>query len=251
MNKNIWKKLCNRAEKDGACHLVLLDPDKGNPDLLASNAKKCEKSGVDGLLVGGSLMENKKFKKSMKAIYDSVKIPVILFPGKFDQVVEHADAILFTSLISGDNSDFLIKEQIKGAPFVKKFGLEAIPTGYVLVESGNVTAVERVSATKPVSRKNIKEVVNIALAAQYLGMNTIYLEAGSGARKTVPNKMITSVSQNSNLHVIVGGGIRTPKQAIEKVEAGADFIVTGTVFEDDNNIKLIKEIRNAVKSVKK
>jgi putative glycerol-1-phosphate prenyltransferase len=245
--KNVWKNLCKKADRVGACHLVLLDPDKESPEELSHRALLCEGAGVDGLLIGGSTVEKNIFQKAAQSIYESVKIPVILFPGAFTQVTPYSDAILFMSLISGRNPDFLIGQQVEGAPLVKKYGLESIPTGYILIDSGNSTSVQRVSKTTPLSRNAVTSAVAHALAAQYFGMQTVYLEAGSGARTTVPEKMIKQISIKTDIRIIVGGGIRTPEETRNKVKAGADFIVTGTVFEEKNNPKLLEQIQKATR----
>lgn len=249
--KNVWQFLVKRAKHDGANHFVLLDPDKESPGVLADRACLCEDVGVDGLLVGGSYIRQGEFEKAAKAIYQAVNIPVILFPGESGQVNPYADAILFMSLISGRNPEFLIGQQVRGAPLVKKFGLETIPTGYILVESGSPTSVELASNTRPIPRGETDIAVAHALAAQYFGMQAVYLEAGSGAKSTVPDAMITKVAKETDLSVIVGGGIRTPTEARAKVRAGAEFIVTGTIFEGKTKAGLLKEILKAIKSKRK
>jgi len=246
--KNVWKYLQAGVRRNGACHLVLLDPDKESSRMLAERAKGCQAAGVDGLLVGGSSIRGGNFSASVKAIYHAVSIPVILFPGKASQVTKHADAILFTSLVSGRNPEFLIGQQVKGAPLVKKFGLEVIPTGYILVASGSSTAVQRVSKTRPLPRGNNTLVAQHALAANYFGMQAVYLEAGSGAKHAVPDSMIKKVKQETSITIIAGGGIRSPAQAFGKVRAGADIIVTGTVFEKNFDAELLKNMTHAIKN---
>jgi phosphoglycerol geranylgeranyltransferase len=246
--KNVWKNLTEGVKKNGAGHLVLLDPDKESPSVLAGRAGLCEEAGVDALLVGGSYMRPEDFIKATKEIYRTVSLPVILFPGEAAQVTEYADAILFMSLLSGRNPDFLISQQVAGAPLVKKFGLEVIPTGYMLIESGEPTAVQRASKTKPIPQKNSVSAAHHALTAEYFGMQAVYLEAGSGARRPVPDAMITRVAAEVSISVIVGGGIRTPAEAQKKIAAGANFIVTGTVFERTQKNGLIREMAEAIKT---
>lgn len=244
--KNAKEYLRKRVRRHGAGHLVLLDPDKEPADKLVARARMCDDAGVDGLLIGGSFADPVRFRRICRKIYQNVRIPVILFPGESGQVIPDADAIIFMSLISGRNPDFLIEQQVRGAARVKKYGLETLSTGYMLIESGTVTAVQRASKTKPLSRNRTNDAVAHALAAQYLGMEAVYLEAGSGAKKSVPSAMIRKIAGATNMTVIVGGGIRTPAQAAEKKRAGAHFVVTGTVLEDNSDKSLLKEFLKAI-----
>lgn len=244
--KSVWADLLGTAaRRAGAGHLVLLDPDEEKPEVLAHRARMCERAGVDGLLVGGSFMKQRRFHEGTRAIFESVRIPVILFPGSAEQVTPAADAILFLSLISGRNPDFLIGQQVHGAPLVKKARIEVIPTGYILVESGGVTSVQRASRTQPLPRAQSTLAADHALAAECLGMKAIYLEAGSGARKSVPEAMIRKVARQTSIPIIVGGGIRTPREAAAKARAGATFIVTGTVFEQNHDPQLLEHINKS------
>lgn len=243
---NIYNYLLNRISEKGAAYLILIDPDKISGDELAGFVQKCEASGVDGFLVGGSLMMNGNLSNTISVIKKNTSIPVVIFPGGIAQVSSNADAILFLSLVSGRNPEHLIGKQIMAAPIIKAYNLEAIPTGYILVESGSITTVEYMSASRPVPRNKPEIAVATALAAQYLGMKMIYLEAGSGAQMSVPNEMIRMVSQNVEVPVIAGGGIRTAREAREKVESGATIIVTGNYFEDCGNWDKIKEFADAV-----
>ena len=158
----------------------------------------------------------------------------------------HADAILYISLISGRNPNYLISEQVKAAPWIQRYALKPIPTGYMLIEGGNKTAVEFMSGTMPIPRDKPDIAGPHALAAQYLGMQMVYLEAGSGAKHSVPDGMIATVKEQISIPLIVGGGIRTPEIAAEKVEAGADFIVTGNILEKNGSFELMEAFANAV-----
>ena len=160
-------------------------------------------------------------------------LPILLFPGNPSQISDQADGILFLSLISGRNPDYLIEHQVKAAPILKKNQLEIISTGYILIESGTKTAVERVSKTTPLNRNNLELVLATAQAGEMLGHKLIYLEAGSGAKQTIPIEMIQFVSQNITIPLIVGGGI-VDLQGIQKAyDSGADVVVIGTAFEKD------------------
>ncbi|HEX2866157.1 MAG TPA: geranylgeranylglyceryl/heptaprenylglyceryl phosphate synthase [Ignavibacteriales bacterium] len=243
---NIYNYLLGKISEKGAAYLILIDPDKISGEKLCSFAKRCEASGVDGFLVGGSLMMNGNLSSTISALKDNTNIPVVIFPGGISQVSSNADAILFLSLVSGRNPEHLIGKQIMAAPIIKAYNLETIPTGYILVESGSTTTVEYMSGSKPVPRRKPEIAVATALAAQYLGMKMVYLEGGSGAQMSVPNEMIAMVSKNLDIPVIAGGGIKTAEDARQKVESGAGIIVTGNYFEDEENWPKIKEFADAV-----
>jgi len=236
-----------KIKKDrGAGYLVLLDPDKKPLQETAAMVRQCEEAGVDGILIGGSLLFSDHFDRFVQTIKEAVSIPVILFPGSARQVSRHADALLFMSMISGRNPQALIGEQVAAAPVVHAIGIETIPMGYMLVESGTTTAAEFMSNTRPLPREKPELAVAHALAGQYLGMKLLYLEAGSGARLSVPEMMIKMVEHAVSVPVIVGGGIRKPEDATAKVKAGASFIVTGNILETDGNDHLIKEFAEAI-----
>lgn len=242
----VYEHLLNVQKNRGAGYLVLLDPDKQSPKELAEVAKICELEGVDALLVGGSLVLNDHFDQAVAAIKNAVNIPVILFPGNGRQLSGHADAIFFMSLLSGRNPQYLIGEQVLSAPLVKALGLEAIPIGYLLVESGSVTSAQFMSGTQPIPRNKPEIAIAHALAAEYLGMKFVYLEAGSGAKESVPDQMIQKVAKGINIPLIIGGGIRTPEEAGQKVNSGASFVVTGNVLEMRKDVGLIRAFVNAI-----
>jgi len=228
--------------------MILLDPDKVDLDRIHLLIRESTARGVDAFLVGSSLLMSSQTELLVREIKQHSDKPAILFPGNNLQVVPGADAILFMSLISGRNPQYLISEQVKGAPLVREFGIEPIPTGYMLIESGRETAVEFVSDTRPIPR-NKSDIAKVhALAGEYLGMKYIYLEAGSGALQTVPNEMITAVKEYVSVPLIVGGGIQSPEEAREKVCAGASFVVIGTHLEMEPGYEIISEFADAVHS---
>jgi putative glycerol-1-phosphate prenyltransferase len=225
---------------------VLIDPDKQPPERLSAFAGTCEEQGADGLLVGGSLIFNDHFDRVVEAIKRSVRIPVILFPGSGRQLSRHADAVLFMSLVSGRNANYLIGEQVLSAPLVRALGIEPISMAYMLVESGATTAAEFMSNTRPLPRGKPEIAAAHALAAEYLGMKLVYLEAGSGAEQSVPESLISAVRKTVTVPVVVGGGIRTPEEARLKVGAGASFVVTGNALEGPEGAASVRAFADAV-----
>ena len=174
------------------------------------------------------------------------EIPVIFFPGGISQLNSHYDAILFMSIISGRNPHYLIGEQVIAAPIINDLGIEVIPTGYLLLDGGSDSAVQFMSSTAPIPMDKPDISIAHALAAQYLGKQLIYLEAGSGAKQAVTNELIKEVFEQVDIPLIVGGGIRTPEVAREKVESGASFIVTGTIIEENNNGNILEKFAEAI-----
>ena len=233
-------------QERGAGYFILLDPDKNDRKALPAFIREATESGVDGFFVGGSLMLNNDFEEHLRTIKKNTSLPVVIFPGGVMQVSSAADAILFLTLVSGRNPDYLIGNQVLAAPIVRQSGLEAISTAYMLIEAGNVTSAEFVSNTKPIPRDKADIALAHALAAEIIGMKLIYLDAGSGAQWSVPEEMLQVVSRKCSLPVIVGGGIKTPEEARKKVEAGASFVVTGTVTEHNNHRSFINEFAEAV-----
>ena len=223
----IYQQYFNRDKKRIA---VLLDPDKMTVETAKKYAALIETSPADMIFVGGSLVFS-SVSQIVKALKTKTQKPVVLFPGSASQVTGEADALLFLSLISGRNPEYLIGEHVKGAFNVKKSGIEVIPTGYILVDGGGVTSVQYVSNTMPVPADKPDIAVATALAGELLGLKCFYLEAGSGAKNPVSAEMISSVRQNISSPLIVGGGIRSLEAANQAFNAGADIVVIGTAFE--------------------
>jgi putative glycerol-1-phosphate prenyltransferase len=242
----VYQTLLDVLHRRGAGFLVLLDPDEHPADAIARCAVLSESQGADGILIGGSLMFNDGFDKAVETVKKSVRIPLILFPGNSLQLSRHADAVLFMSLLSGRNSHYLIGEQATAAPIVRVLGIEPIGMAYLLVESGTTTTAEFMSHTKPIPRAKPEIAAAHALAAEYLGMKLVYLEAGSGAEQTVPESMIRVVREAVSIPIVVGGGIRTPAQAKAKVEAGASFVVVGNALENNAGPDLVRAFADAI-----
>lgn len=242
----IYNRLLDTIEARGAAYLILLDPDKQDDERLSAFILHCVKSGVDGFLIGGSLLINGDLESFIKKVKALTSLPLIIFPGDVNQISPSADAILYLSVVSGRNPEHLIGKHVLAAPIIKRTGIEPIATGYILVESGKTTTAQYMSGSLPVPRNKPEIAAATALAAEYLGMKLIYLEAGSGADNPVPDEMVKAVSTYCTVPVIVGGGIKSPAVASKKVANGAKIIVTGNFFEDDNNWHMIKDFADAV-----
>lgn len=241
-----YERLTSIRRDRGAGYFVLLDPDKIDEGQLPSFVRDATEAGVDAFLIGGSLLLRNDSDKQIRAIKEHTTAPVVIFPGGVMQVSRFADAILFLILISGRNPEYLIGNQVIAAPIIRQSGLEAISTGYMLIEAGNTTSAEFMSNTKPIPRDKPDIALAHALAAEIIGMKMVYLDAGSGAQVSVSEEMIQVITSRCSLPVIVGGGIRTPEEARRKVEAGASFVVTGTVTELNNHRSFIREFAEAV-----
>lgn len=243
----VFQQLIQLKKDNGAGYFVLIDPDKTPPGDLPALLDKAIEAGVDAFLVGGSLLLTPDFDGYLTTFKQySHNHPVIIFPGGVHQISKQADAILYLSLLSGRNAHHIIGSQVIAAPIIHRLGLEAISTAYLLVESGKATSAEFMSGTTPLPRHKAEIAVAHALAASYMGFQTIYLEGGSGADFSVPEEMIYAISKSVDVPMIVGGGIRTPELAARKVEAGASFIVTGNILEQSKDPYLLKSFVSAI-----
>ena len=244
--RSVFTGLKESIVASGAAYLVLLDPDRLAPDENAKLAELSADAGADALLVGGSLSLAGTCGETITAIRRAASLPVILFPGNAGFVAQEADAILFLSLVSGRNAQFLIGEHVIAAPRIREAGLEVIPTAYLLVDGGRTTSVEFMSATRPLPRDKVDIAMAHALAAQYLGMSRAFFDAGSGAERPVTREMISSVAAYVDIPVMVGGGISDPDTARGLVEAGAKLLVTGDIIERTGDAGLLRAFASAV-----
>ncbi len=214
---------------------VLIDPDKLSIDRVPSFMNEVNASIANYIFVGGSIVEKGVTHSLVSEIKRFTNLPIILFPGDVTQITNRADAILFLSLISGRNPEYLIGKHIRAVSKLKNTKLEVISTGYILIENGKETSVQKVSNTTPMSRNNIQGIVDTAKAGELLGMKLIYLEAGSGAIYPITNEIISAVKKEINIPLIVGGGIRTNEQLKEAYDSGANLVVIGTAFEENES----------------
>lgn len=244
----IYERILKHHQNGRPQLAVLIDPDKLVPDALTTFAKDAASLGADLILVGGSLLTTDRLNPVIRQLKENTTLPVVIFPGSIMQVSAEADALLFLSLISGRNADYLIGNHVIVSPILKQLKLEPISTGYMLIESGRPTSASYMSNSFPIPNNKPDIAAAHALAADYLGLKQLYLEGGSGADEPVPDSIITAVRQVTNLPVWVGGGIRTPEVARQKVKAGASVIVIGTHFEKQAGYQQVANFAHAIKA---
>ena len=241
--------LKSELKKKNALLFVLIDSEVSKLESSRKLAQDVEKIGVSAILIGGSSATDQiEMAEVVKGIKKGIKIPIILFPGNVTGVVPDADAILFSSLMNSENPYFITQAQALGAPSVLKFGLEPLPTAYLVIGDG--TSAWFVGSARGIPFEKPKIAAAYALAAQFLGMRFVYLEAGSGAKSSVTPEMVKTVRKAFNGFLIVGGGIRNIKTATELVKAGADALVIGTFLEKGGSVKKLAEIAKAIQRSK-
>ena len=238
---DVYNRLSDISKKKFA---VLIDPDKPNNEQIIDIVEKSKKVGVDFFFVGGSLLTTDSLDNCIKLIKSHCDIPVLIFPGNSLQISKWCDGFLLLSLISGRNSEMLIGRHVIAAPYLKLYGNEIIPTGYMLVDGGCPTSVSYMSNTTPIPHDKADIAMCTALAGEMLGLKVIYMDAGSGAINPISKEMIYKVKNTISIPLIVGGGIKTPEQAAESARAGADIIVVGNALE--KSTELLKEFADAV-----
>jgi len=211
---------------------VLIDPENYTPKLLTRLVDEIKLCAVDFILVGGSMV-TESVDNVVRTLKQQLPQPVVLFPGHPAQVSRHADALFFLSLISGRNPDLLIGQHVQSAPYIRKLNLEVIPTGYILIDGGQPSAVQYMSQTQPIPADKTDILQATAIAGQMLGLKALYLEAGSGALNPVTTRAITAVRQVVDIPIICGGGISAQEQLQQTLKAGADMVVIGNALEKD------------------
>jgi phosphoglycerol geranylgeranyltransferase len=245
----VEKYLKEEISKDGTISLALIDSENLSPKTATSIALKAESCGVKSILVGGSTaIDQLELDNIVKAIKKNVKIPVILFPGNVTGISPNADAIFFSSLMNSDNPYFITEAQALGAILVKKYGLESIPMGYIVIGEGG--AIGFVGRARGIPSNKPELAAMYALAAEYMGMRFVYLEAGSGVTSHVSSSIVAKVRKVFNGTLIVGGGIRKMEDGIKIAKAGADIIVVGTLLSDKNFVPKLKEIVKGIKNIR-
>ena len=244
---NIYNNILENKKANKKSFALLIDPDKQDEKQLISIIEKAKNVKTDYLFVGGSLLTHDSLDACLDTLKEYSNIPVVLFPGNAMQVNEKADAILFLSLISGRNAEMLIGKQVITAPILKQSSLEVLPTGYMLIDSGKPTTVSYMSNTTPIPADKDAVAACTAMAGEMLGLQLIFMDGGSGAKKPFSEQMIATVSKSVDTPLIIGGGINNGEKAIANCKAGADIIVVGNAIEKDED--LIAEIANAVHSL--
>jgi phosphoglycerol geranylgeranyltransferase len=243
---HVEKYLLEKIESERTIHITLIDPEEVTPPQASRIAGKAKLSGTSAVMVGGSTFSSvTHLDNVVKAVKRAVKIPVILFPSNVTGISRYADAIWFMSLLNSVDPYFLIGAQVLGAPLIKKYHLEPLPMGYLIVGEGGTAGV--VGRAVPVPYDKPELTIAHALAGQYLGMRFIYLEAGSGAESPVPPEMIRLVKNNIDVPLVVGGGIKSRNQALAAASAGADIIVTGNVIENTEVKSKVAEIVEGIR----
>lgn len=233
--KAIYQNIITTPSESKKLLAVLIDPDKMKLEAVSSFISKVNQSRTTHIFVGGSEVDEHVTETLVLEIKTHTQLPIVLFPGDVIQITDKADAILFLSLISGRNPEYLIGKQVDAVSKLKDLSLEVIPTGYILIENGKKTSIERVSQTKPIKRSHIQTIIDTAKAGELLGMKFIYLEAGSGASHPIEPRIISKVKKELTIPLIVGGGIRSLIELESAYKAGADLVVIGTAFEDDES----------------
>lgn len=232
--KTLYQDIQAAKDQQQKLLAILLDPDKVSVASIGELSDKINQSPATHIFVGGSSFEGNHLNELLKILKSKTNLPILLFPGNPSQISAEAHGILFLQLLSGRNPEYLIEHQVNAVPILENTQLEILSTGYILIESGNETAVEKVSQTKPLSRNQIDYVAQTAKAGEFMGNKLMYLEAGSGAVNPVPTAMITAVAARISIPLIVGGGIRSREAINAAYNAGADLVVIGTAFENDS-----------------
>lgn len=225
---NIYNRLSDTSKKK---FVVLIDPDKPSDEQIIDIVKKSVQAGVDFFFVGGSLLTTDSLDNCIKLIKQHCDIPVLIFPGNSLQISKWCDGFLLLSLISGRNAEMLIGRHVIAAPYLKLYGNEIIPTGYMIIDGGKQTSVSYMSNTTPIPHDKDDIAMCTALAGEMLGLKLIYMDAGSGAINPISAEMISKVKHTIEVPLIIGGGINTPEKAATAAKAGADIIVVGNALE--------------------
>ncbi len=242
----IYKQIQDKKIKGQKQLALLIDPDKTGIEEVKKLIELIKLTPPDFIFVGGSLI-SQNIDEIVKTLKSSFTIPVMLFPGSSFQISSQADGIMFLSLLSGRNPEFLISHHVSAAPLIKSSGMEVISTGYLLIDGGRVSSVEYMSNTKPIPAVKTDLAAATALAGEMMGMKMLYLEAGSGALNPVPGALIKKVKEQVDIPVLVGGGLNNPVKILAACKAGADIVVVGNAFE--KNPGLLKEFMEIVRGV--
>ncbi|HET6566598.1 MAG TPA: geranylgeranylglyceryl/heptaprenylglyceryl phosphate synthase [Rhodothermales bacterium] len=242
---SIYNSLQHVRNEKGAGFIVLIDPDKLEPRHLPRVAAACEHADVDAFFLGGSLLHATELDDYVRCLKDATTLPVIGFPGYLSQISGVLDAVLFLSVISGRNPEFLFGQHVHAAPIIRRLGIEPIGTGYLLIESGSTTTAQYMSHSMPIPHRKPDVAAATALAAEMLGMKLLFADAGSGADHIIPDEMVHAIAETCTIPLVVGGGITTPDEVASKVQAGASFVVVGNAIERNPDSSYIADLASA------
>lgn len=241
----VFERLLDIRREKGAGFIVLIDPDKLPADDLEPFVEMCDVSDVDALFLGGSLLQAMELEPYVRRLKASTRLPVIGFPGALNQVTASLDAVLYLSVVSGRNPEYLFGQHVHAAPVIRRLGVEAISTAYMLIESGRATTAQYMSHTLPLPRTKPDVAAATALAAEMMGMRMLFADGGSGADHTVPEEMIQAITDTCSAPLVVGGGLSTPRDVSDKVRAGASFVVIGNAIERRPDAGYVSELAAA------
>lgn len=245
LTTSVFDRVLRAGCARGGGIIVLIDPDKLPFARIPAFAENCERAGVAALFVGGSLLHTVDLDRYVAEIKRATCLPVIGFPGSVGQLVRPLDAVLYLSIISGRNPEYLFGQHVQAAPLIKQLGIEPIPTGYMLVESGVTTTAQYMSGSLPLPRHKPDLAAATALAAEMMGMKLLFADGGSGADAPVPLALVRAITATCTIPLIVGGGVRTPEAVAERIEAGAAFVVIGTALEENADGAFLSELAAA------
>ena len=245
----IFDKLETQRNSKGTQILALIDPDVKNDNIFPQIIDTVNKSNFDGLLVGGSRIVDDNFNKRLLFIKENTDLPIILFPGDSSQISDNAEAILFLSLLSGRNPKYLIEEQVISARRINNLNIEVIPTGYLLLKTEKKSAVELISNTTPLDMNNTNNVIDHCLAAQYMGNKLLFLECGSNSDSSVELSLLKQIKNKITIPLMVGGGIKNKEMALNLAEAGASYLVIGSLIEQTLDFNITLDINQSVRGL--
>lgn len=233
-------------DQRGAAFVVLLDPDKLSNGDVHRRLDRCMRAGADAFFIGGSLLHASEVDSFVREVKKVTSLPVIGFPGSISQISPALDAVLYLSVVSGRNPDFLFGQHVYAAPMLKRMNMETIATAYMLVESGKLTTAQYMNHSLPLPRSKPEVAAATALAAEMMGMKLLYTDGGSGADQPVTVDMIKAITECCESPLVVGGGLRRPSEIRERVEAGASIIVVGNAIEEQDDVSYMEDLARAV-----
>jgi len=244
--RSAYASLVQTSQKRGGALVILVDPDRQPVDSLPAFCDRCLQAGVDAFFVGSSILCRGDFNEFCGQLRNATSLPIVGFPGSISQVSAELDAILFLSIVSGRNPEYLFGQHVHAAPTIRALGLETIPTAYMLVESGATTTAQYMSHSLPLPANKPDVAAATALAAEMLGMRLLFLDAGSGAERPVPVELVQAVRETCSSPIVVGGGLRTADAVRRRVESGASFVVVGNAVEGRSDAEYLTELGYAV-----